>query len=696
MRHQLLCLAAVLMIGLMLAGCDAEPEVLPTLIPTSTTAPTEEPTSTPPPSPTPPPPVIIPRTEAFDPADQAYFRVVHAAPDTQTLDVYIEALAVATGLDFTRYTDQSGLTAGDYQVTVMPSGVRRDTAEPLLSSALSIRGGQSLILAITGTPDALALVTYEEAAGPLNRGQSRLRVIHAVPRGPDFTLRRDGSDITPVMSFGQASEAFTFDSGRTELAFQSGLNTLLSYPANLAERYSYTLMLVGRADDLATLTPILFDLRAPGLTEMRFANAAASIGMVDVYVGTSMIGGPLAFGDMTTHNTFVSDFYTVAVYTAGVMRDAVEPLVTTQVLANPDDSLTLLLMGEPNSLRIVTVQEDITPTTPGMARVTFINTLENVPRVRLQTEGEDYIDLSYALPALPQEYPAREARFYWYRLEGGQPTDQLEELGGDYTLLAGFSYIYLFTGQSFAYIYPREVGVVGGPEVAAMGSAELIATSPPPARVRGISATPTNPFTALYVDAVPISETLTYGLSTPLVVIQPGERVITLRDTSEDRLLARLNYNIEPGVSYTVLSHGSLTAGYDLFIIPDFELILDSTENTHIRLINLSPSGGTQFGLGYSAPEQNVLQPAEETGYRQSLTLGITTPIRDVEDLSFSRPLRFPPGTHNLQVIDTGRTSVALILPVVTLEAGRHYDMVVFQDAGGLRVTGFLVPYPTP
>ena len=102
-----------------------------------------------------------------------------------------------------------------------------------------------------------------------------MTTIHAVPRGADFTLRQNAVDLMPAVAFGQASAPVILPSEQTTLDFQSGAAPLLSYSLDLREGENYTLVLVGRSDDLTSLTVIAFSKVPPTSRPEKYGHTAA-------------------------------------------------------------------------------------------------------------------------------------------------------------------------------------------------------------------------------------------------------------------------------------------------------------------------------------------------------------------------------------------------------------------------------------
>lgn len=678
----------VLVCLFLLAACgQATPEPLPTLVDLATETPTSEPatpTNTPEPSPT---AGRLPRAVALDPAEQAYVRVVHAAPDTPTIDVFIELLGIAFDLEFSRFTDPSGITAGDYELRVVPSGSPANTPA-LVTSPFSIQGGQTLVVLVTGTPDALAVSIFNESNRALSSQESRINVVHAVPRGADFILQRDGINLTSNLSFGQSSPELILTSGQTSLRFQSGTTTLLDFPVELRGRRNYTYILVGRPDDLTTLSVIEFETTAPGLTGVRVINASEQIGPIDVYVGERLIAGQLTYLSGSLEEMIESNTYPVRVFAAGSDRNAVQPLLTTDLFANPDEQVSLIIVGEPSNLRLTTYVANTEPTEFNEARVAFLNTLETVSRATLETDGGYGLDLFYGQTSDELTLPAGTVSFYWT-----DSTGQNLESAVDVFLEPGQTYLYLFAARGTEPPSIFNLFVGANPDTTTGTDPFAEATPSLPTRVLLVNAMPTTPFTDFFMDDGLMAPALNYTQASPLIIIPDGMHTFTVRDPEANILLSRDERNYEIAVDYTIYAYGAPTTAYGLLVVPHRDVTLDPLRAS-IRLVNLSQDANTSLGLGYSAAAPNVFQPGAEEGYRQTLPFGIETVIRNIESGFYSPPEFVPPGDYNIRILDSRQTALAFTIQEVTLLAGRHYDIIAIQDSATPQVTGFIAPLP--
>jgi len=466
-------LSLIPLLWLFLAACAAPPPPTPTPTLTTTPAPTLTPTATFTPAPT-APPFILPNTEAQNPDDQAYIRIVNAAPNSTELDVYIEMLAVGGNLAFKQFTSQVGIEAGDYLVRVTQTG-EQPLAAPLIEQAVSIQGGDQLILLVTQVENTLAVTTVPEITDALARGEQRVSFIHAVPRGADFVVEQNGDIISPQLTYGQATPGLMIDTLRPNFQLTSGAQTLARLNPQLEARHNHTFILVGDGTAPDTLEVISFATQAAGISRIRAINASVDIGEVTFFLGQTQLDTGLSYAESSIRTDVNSGSYQVEIYAAQADRSLVEPLVTGRVNAAADQDVSLILIGEPDRLQVIAHQEDNTPLPMDDTRIYFMNSLPNVPEIILLT-NELELPLRYGEISPAYDLDSSLTSFLWTTRdtldESGETLESLE-----YNLRPGSRYLYLFAGRTIELplIYEDFIGRIDpdNPDVPIMETEEV-------------------------------------------------------------------------------------------------------------------------------------------------------------------------------------------------------------------------------
>lgn len=689
--------AIIAILIVIIAACTPAPQ--PTATPLPTETPTTPPTETPLPEPT-ALPSVLELTRASDPSQLAQISVIHAA-DAPVLDVYIERLAVATNMSFGQSTQPSSIVAGEYFLRVVLAGVRPDSGEFLYESPVALQAGDRLLFMFTGTQDALEMSFFPLQLEPLNRDESRVTVIHAMPGGPVVTVFQDDVQLSSPLPFGNAAFPMTLPPGETMLTFQMDSGPLTTHTLNLFERFSYTLVIAGTAAD-----PRIIDLRlaVPGLANIRALNASSAIGPVDIYLDDDLLVNNLEYTRRNEHQAMAAQVYNVHAYPAGADRSAIEPLVSEQIVANNDDYITLLLMGEPQNLEVVTYREDVSPTRPDESRITFVNPLPQVPRVRIDTQSRlltEAGDIGYAQQPSAIELSSGTYLFNWMSVENNQTVD-LIELAENVVLEPGRSYLYLLTGRILEPPLILSDNIGFDEQLVDLDAGELPTATPEvPTQIRFVNAIKGSLPLDIAVDGQALFAGVGYAATTALVNISPGDHNMAVQFADSGQVVVEDDFTLEASTRYTLVIHGFGTEPIGALLVNDSDVDPGGNSAT-FRLMNLTIIGDSMMGLAHSVtdPEDAPFNPFSESpqseNFRRSLAFGIelVPGIADVNKGTTSGAILAPAGYHDLHIIDSTRTEVAASIRKINLQPGQHYDVFAFQNPGSLLVEGFVLPYP--
>lgn len=143
-------------------------------------------------------------------------RVVHAAPETAELDVYVED-ELRTVLDYAEVSNRFTVGAGERRVELRLSG---ETAALIDLRQDLESGGRYTILAAGGAGDIQPILLQDDPA-PADTGETRVRFVHAAPTaGPlDVYIGEPGTELTEQsalltnVAFGESSPYLDLESG---------------------------------------------------------------------------------------------------------------------------------------------------------------------------------------------------------------------------------------------------------------------------------------------------------------------------------------------------------------------------------------------------------------------------------------------------------------------------------------------------
>lgn len=183
-------------------------------------------------------------------ADDSCVRIVHAAPGTSQVDLYVNDSALAKGLAFGKATDFIAVPKGDqHKLQVIAAGGTPGDND-LLDDDLSFDSRKAYEVVITGNPDDLQAKNAEIDLSPLPAGQARVRVIHASPDtgGVDVVVA-DGPTLFGGVDYRDVTDDKTVDAGAYKLQLKNGDTVVLTGDVTFDAGTVYDVIVIGRSDD---------------------------------------------------------------------------------------------------------------------------------------------------------------------------------------------------------------------------------------------------------------------------------------------------------------------------------------------------------------------------------------------------------------------------------------------------------------
>ena len=192
----------------------------------------------------------------------ACIRIVHAAPDTPPVDVYVNDAQVAQNLEFGTATEYAVVPSGTGRgVRVTPTGA--PVEEAIIDWSFDLEAGQAYEMLATGAADNLELNITGTDLRPVAEGQARLRVYHASPDAGavDVGVAGQEENLFEGVDFRTATEYIVLDAGDYPIEVRPGgedLTVALQADVPVDEGVTYDLIVIGRPDDQTlALLPLL-------------------------------------------------------------------------------------------------------------------------------------------------------------------------------------------------------------------------------------------------------------------------------------------------------------------------------------------------------------------------------------------------------------------------------------------------------
>jgi hypothetical protein len=175
------------------------------------------------------------------PAGKTSFRVVHAVPDAQAVDVYVDDKRALAGVTFKRVTGYMSYAAGRHTVKVYQS-TARGAGTAMLTQDVDFNNGWDYTLAVVGQANNAQVKILSDNLNVPGTGKANVRVYHFSPNAPAVNVAVKGGDtLTRNLSFPNATDYLQVDSKAYSFEVQTAsdsksvLNFNATFPSNAVE-----------------------------------------------------------------------------------------------------------------------------------------------------------------------------------------------------------------------------------------------------------------------------------------------------------------------------------------------------------------------------------------------------------------------------------------------------------------------------
>ncbi|MBN1967237.1 MAG: DUF4397 domain-containing protein [Anaerolineae bacterium] len=424
----------------MLAACA------PTVASTSTPPPTSTATDTPTPLPLPTATVGVVPQLASEPAAQGTLRIVQAAPESGSVDVYLEQALIGNRMSLGAFTNPVNIAAGEYVLQVVPTGALPNTTV-LTETVISVQAETSSIILVTGTADALTISVFAEDLTPIPAGQSRITLINAIPRGPQTVLEIDEIPLSGALDFGQVSGGTLVEAAHHQIDAVSTNEVLGSLDMALAAGRLYTAVLVGQVGGSdAQLIAFNTFVVTPG--HLRVIHAAPDLPAVDVYLDDTLIDAGIGYRSAGAWVIRPPRSYELRIVSSEAGEDV--PSIAEARLALSDGQAVGILLYENRGLPALQVfASPLTATPPLTAHLLVINAAPDAANVSAQTGDDSLAEIPavrYGMASRLLEFPQGMVDLLW--VTGSSDAPQVIEAARDFSFEAGITYTYIVTGDA--------------------------------------------------------------------------------------------------------------------------------------------------------------------------------------------------------------------------------------------------------
>jgi hypothetical protein len=433
-----------------------------------------------------------------------------------------------------------------------------------------------------------------------------------------------------------------------------------------------------------------FDVTVPARAALSLVNLSEAVGEVDIYLNGDKLTNALGFRAEDGLPQLPTGSYEIAVYDAGVDPERVEPLLTSNLLLNPDDEVfALLIGGSYDDLRLVTYQQVSSPTAADETRIAFVHAVPGIfTLTELRNEAQN-LSLTYGQP-LVTTFPA-ETRDFEFVTDRTEDDYTIVEFIADYTFEAGKSYLVLITGQGNRGDNPLIFETVVGTEST---PADPDAPQPPQAYLVNTIDRPVQ----VIVDGVLIENDLAPESHTDMLTLDAGRREITIANPETREPIYTANRLLQDNTRYSLVLFGDVEQ--ENFLIAEFPIVETSNagelSGAFVRVVNVSLDTGRNLALGYG----DVLPlDGRPTNREDASNVPLPTYVAGFTSLAVpsgqvSEPIVLAPQAHDLYIYDANSRDIMAALYDVRLESEGYYEIIVTPRGANTPYEAFMVRVP--
>lgn len=144
-------------------------------------------------------------------SNNAFVRVVHAAPAAPNVDVYVDNNKLLSNFTFGTVTDYVPLAAGQHEIAVAPAG--KTVSDAVIKQSVTVTAGVYYTVAAIGdTATTPALVAFQDDNG-VATGMAKVRVYHLSSDAGPVAVAAGGKTVIPDLTFKNASGYLTVAPG---------------------------------------------------------------------------------------------------------------------------------------------------------------------------------------------------------------------------------------------------------------------------------------------------------------------------------------------------------------------------------------------------------------------------------------------------------------------------------------------------
>ena len=182
-------------------------------------------------------------------------RFLHAIPEGEEVDVYINDTPFYEDLDFADFSPYVYVPKGNYTVNVYLADTREN---PILSQNINVGVNQLVTMAISGENNDIKLVPVVEEVVVVSGNNSNIRVVHLSPNAPGVDVSVDGETLFEDIKFGEGTDYVDLNprTYNVNILLNSDKSIALPLKITLNPNKIYTIYVIGNPPKLEAIQVI--------------------------------------------------------------------------------------------------------------------------------------------------------------------------------------------------------------------------------------------------------------------------------------------------------------------------------------------------------------------------------------------------------------------------------------------------------
>lgn len=181
--------------------------------------------------------------------DYSLVRVLHAVPDGEEVDVYINGFPFYSDIQFAQFTPYIYVPEGEYVFSVY---LKDEKEKPLLETKIKINSEELITAAIITTKDGIKLLRIPEEMGIPDGDKSKIKFVHLVPNAPAVNILLDENEVFKNVEYAMYTnyEEIPPKEYKMDIELSENKKTVTSNQININPNRVYTFYAIGNAPNV--------------------------------------------------------------------------------------------------------------------------------------------------------------------------------------------------------------------------------------------------------------------------------------------------------------------------------------------------------------------------------------------------------------------------------------------------------------